>query len=88
VKITKPRRTSLKALGVKSFEAADYLTDDEAVSEYLTAALEDPNPDMSLTAIKNVARVSGTARAALSRACALRSRASPVTLLEWIHEKT
>jgi probable addiction module antidote protein len=57
MKITKARSKSLKALGVKGFDAVDCLTDDEAVAEYLTAALEDPNPDLFLAAIKNVARV-------------------------------
>jgi probable addiction module antidote protein len=64
MKITKARSKSLKALGIKAFDAADYLTDDEAVAEYLTAALEDPNPDMFLVAIKNIARVRGMAQLA------------------------
>ena len=41
------------------FDAADYLNDDETIAEYLTAALEDPNPDAFLVAIKNVARARG-----------------------------
>ena len=32
MKVTKVRRKSMKALGVKAFDAADYLTDDEAVA--------------------------------------------------------
>jgi probable addiction module antidote protein len=64
MKGTKVRRKSMKALGVKPFDPADYLTDDAAVAEYLTAALEDPNPDMFLAAIKNVARVRGMAQLA------------------------
>jgi probable addiction module antidote protein len=64
MKIIKAKAKSLKALGVKTFDAADYLSDDEAVAEYLTAALEDPNPDMFLAAIKNVARVRGMAQLA------------------------
>jgi probable addiction module antidote protein len=64
VKIIKAKAKSMKALGVKVFDAADYLSNDEAVAEYLTAALEDPNPDMFLTAIKNVARVRGIAQIA------------------------
>jgi DNA-binding phage protein len=28
------------------FDAADYLDDDETISEYITAALEDSNPDV------------------------------------------
>lgn len=41
------------------FDAADYLTDEETIAEYLTAALEDPNPDMFLVAVKDVARARG-----------------------------
>ena len=33
MKVTKVRRKSMKALGVKAFDAADYLTDDEAIAE-------------------------------------------------------
>jgi len=42
-----------------AFDAADYLTDEEAIAEYLTAALEDPDPDMFLVAVKTVARARG-----------------------------
>lgn len=38
------------------FDAADYLTDEDIIAEYLTAALEDPNSDMFLVAVKDVAR--------------------------------
>lgn len=38
------------------FDAADYLDDDETIAEYLTAALEDPNPDMFLVAVKTMVR--------------------------------
>ncbi len=41
------------------FDAADYLTDEETIAEYLTAALEDPNPDMFLIAVRDVARARG-----------------------------
>jgi probable addiction module antidote protein len=64
MKSIKTRARSTKALRIKPFDAADYLTDDDAVAEYLTAALEDSNPDMFLTAIKNVARVRGMAQLA------------------------
>lgn len=46
------------------FDAADYLDDKETIAEYLTAALEDPNPDLFLTAIKDVARARGMAQLA------------------------
>src|SRR5574337_630143 len=59
MKTVKANPEVLKALGVKPFDAADYLDSDEAVAEYLTAALEDSDPDLFLTAIKDVARARG-----------------------------
>jgi len=44
---------------IAPFDAADYLTDEETIAEYLTAALEDPNTDMFLVAVKDVARARG-----------------------------
>ena len=41
------------------FDSSAYLTNDEIVAEYLTAALEDPNPDVFLAAIGNVAKARG-----------------------------
>jgi len=41
------------------FDAADYLNNEETIAEYLTAALEDPNPDVFLTAVRDVARARG-----------------------------
>jgi probable addiction module antidote protein len=41
------------------FDAADYLDDEETIAEYLTAALEDPNPDVFLAALRDVARARG-----------------------------
>lgn len=41
------------------FDAADYLDDELTIAEYLTAALEDPNPDVFLTAVRDVARARG-----------------------------
>ena len=40
----------------KPFDAADYLADEETIAEYLTAALEDSNPDMFPVAVRDVAR--------------------------------
>ena len=45
-----------------SFDAADYLNDEETIAEYLTAALEDPNPDVFLAAVRDVARARGMAQ--------------------------
>ena len=41
------------------FDAADYLDNEEVIAEYLTAALEDENPDVFLTAIADVAKARG-----------------------------
>jgi probable addiction module antidote protein len=41
------------------FDAADYLDNEETIAAYLTAALEDENPDMFLVAVKDVARARG-----------------------------
>lgn len=48
------------------FDAADYLDSDETIAEYLTAALEDPNPDVFLQAIRDVARARGMTQLAKS----------------------
>jgi probable addiction module antidote protein len=47
-----------------TFDAADYLNDEETIAEYLTAALEDPNPDVLLAAVRDVARARGMAQLA------------------------
>lgn len=44
---------------LKEFDPSVYLTNDEVVTEYLTAALEDPNPDVFLAAVGNVAKARG-----------------------------
>jgi probable addiction module antidote protein len=41
------------------FEATDYLDSEDMIAEYLTAALEDENPDVFLAAIADVAKVRG-----------------------------
>lgn len=46
------------------FDAADYLDNEETVAEYITAALEDPNPNAFLTAVRDVARARGMAQLA------------------------
>lgn len=41
------------------FDAADYLDNEEVVAEYLTAALDDPNPEVFLAAVADVAKARG-----------------------------
>ena len=42
-----------------TFDVADYLDSEEGISEYLSVALEDPDPEMFLMAVRNVARARG-----------------------------
>ena len=49
----------------KTFDVADFLQDEETIAEYLNMALEDPNPEMLLLAVKNIARARGMAQLAL-----------------------
>lgn len=44
---------------IKPFDASEYLDDDEVIAEYLTAALEDPNPEVFLAAVGHVAKARG-----------------------------
>ena len=44
---------------LSEFDPSAFLDDDEVVAEYLTAALEDPNPDVFLAAIGHVAKARG-----------------------------
>ncbi len=46
------------------FDVAEYLDNDEVVAEYLTAAMEDPNPDVFLAALGDVAKARGMAQIA------------------------
>ncbi len=49
---------------VKQFDAAEYLDNDEAIAEYLTATMDDPNPDVFLAALGDVAKARGMAEIA------------------------
>lgn len=48
----------------RRLEVADYLDDEEVIAEYLTAALEDPNPEVFLLAVANVSKARGIAKVA------------------------
>ena len=49
---------------VAAFEPAEFLDDEEVIAEYLSVAIEDPNPDVFLRAIANVAKARGIAEIA------------------------
>jgi probable addiction module antidote protein len=48
----------------KPFDAAAYLDNDAVVAEYLTAAAEDPNPEVFVAALGEVAKARGMAQIA------------------------
>jgi probable addiction module antidote protein len=59
---TKPK---VKApLKLVAFDAARYLTDDDAIAEYMTVILETNDPDLLLLALSDVARAKGMAQVA------------------------
>jgi len=47
--------------GLAPFDASDYLDNEEVIAEYLTVALEDPDPDAFLVAMRDVAKARGIA---------------------------
>jgi probable addiction module antidote protein len=47
-----------------AFDPAAYLDNDEVIAEYLSAAAEDPNPDVFLAALGDVAKARGMAQIA------------------------
>lgn len=49
---------------LKPFEASEYLTNEETITEFLTASLEDPNPDVFLRALQEVAKARGMSQLA------------------------
>ena len=44
---------------VTEFDPSEFLDNEELIAEYLTAALEDENPDVFLAAVGNVAKARG-----------------------------
>lgn len=48
----------------KTFDVAEFLENEETVAAYLNMALDDPNPEMLLLAVKNIARARGMAQLA------------------------
>ncbi len=65
---------------IAPFDAADHLDDEQTIAEYLTAALEDPNPDVFLTAVRDVARARGMAQLAKGAGLGRESLYKAITL--------
>ena len=53
---------------IREFDASAYLDNEEIIAEYLTAALEDGNPYVFLSAVGNVAKAHGMGAIAESTA--------------------
>ena len=49
---------------IREFDAAQYLDDEEVMAEYLSACLEDPDADVFLAALGDVAKARGIAQLA------------------------
>jgi len=49
---------------MSKFDAVDYIDSEEMMAEYLTAAMEDANPDVFLAALSDVAKARGIAQLA------------------------
>ncbi|WP_353116390.1 addiction module antidote protein [Nitratidesulfovibrio sp.] len=49
---------------IARFDAAEFLDSEEAIAAYLSAALEDPNPDVFLVAVADVAKARGMSQLA------------------------
>jgi len=56
--------TKTDKLKVALFDASDYLDSEETIAEYLTAALENPDPDAFLVAVSDVAKARGMSKVA------------------------
>lgn len=78
----------------RRFDAADYLDNEETIAEYLTAALEDNNPDVFLAALADVAKArgmsavaqgAGLGRESLYKALAPGSKPRYDTILKVLH---
>jgi probable addiction module antidote protein len=57
----KAKRKSAAKISFSKFEASDFLKSEAAIEEFLVAAMEDPNPDVFLAALGEVAKVRGIA---------------------------
>jgi len=64
MKIIETNPKALKELGVRTFDLADYLQNDEDIAEYLTQVLADGDTDELIRAIGHVAKARGMSQIA------------------------
>ena len=53
-----------KKLELALFDASEFLDNEKVIAEYLALALKDPDPDMFLVAVANVAKARGLSQVA------------------------
>ena len=53
-----------KQQNLAPFDASDYLDNEETIAEYLKAALENPDPEAFLMAVRDVAKAQGISKVA------------------------
>lgn len=79
------------SITLTEFDASEYLDSEEAIAEFLSAALESNDPDVFLSAVGHVAKSrgmteiaqkSGISRASLYKAFAKKSDAKYITILK------
>jgi len=56
--------STTRAMRLATFEPAEFLDNEAIIAEYLSVAIEDPNPDVFLRAMANVAKARGIAEVA------------------------
>ena len=54
----------MKKVEIREYDTTRYLDSEEMIAEYLAACLEDPNPDLFITALGNVAKARGVTQLA------------------------
>jgi probable addiction module antidote protein len=54
-------RKRIKVSTLREFDAAEYLNDDNAIAEYLSAILEENDPSLLAAALGDIARAKGMA---------------------------
>jgi probable addiction module antidote protein len=56
--------TAMKKTAIREYETSRYLDSEEMIAEYLSACLDDPNPNVFLGALGEVAKARGVAQLA------------------------
>jgi probable addiction module antidote protein len=63
-KAKKRAKANARSSELAPFDASEFLDNEEVIAEYLAIALEDPNPDVFLRAVANVAKARGVSQVA------------------------